>query len=60
MDVLLNQTPPIPLHALGAILAIMLGAAQLSMKKGSPYAAWARVGRADAGGGRLVLFHSLN
>lgn len=34
MDGLLNQTPPIPLHALGAMLAIMLGAAQLSMKKG--------------------------
>ena len=34
MDVLLDQTPPIPLHALGAMLAIMLGAAQLSMKKG--------------------------
>ena len=35
MDVLLNQTPPIPLHAVGAMLAIMLGAAQLSMKKGN-------------------------
>lgn len=34
MDVLLNQTPPIPLHAVGAMLAIMLGAAQLPMKKG--------------------------
>jgi len=34
MDVLLDQTPSIPLHALGAMLAIMLGAAQLSMKKG--------------------------
>ena len=34
MDGLLNQTPPILLHVLGAMLAIMLGAAQLSMKKG--------------------------
>jgi len=34
MDVLLNQTSPIPLHSLGAMLAIMLGAVQLSIKKG--------------------------
>ena len=33
VDVLLNHASPIPLHSLGAILAIMLGAVQLSFKK---------------------------
>ena len=34
MTLLLNQTQPIPLHAILAIIAIILGGIQLSMKKG--------------------------
>ena len=34
MTLLLNQTIPIPLHAIMAMIAIILGGIQLSMKKG--------------------------
>ena len=34
MELLLNQTQPIPLHAIAAMVAIILGGIQLSMKKG--------------------------
>ena len=34
MDVLLNAQQPIPLHAIAAMIAIILGGVQLSMKKG--------------------------
>ena len=34
MTLLLNQTQPIPLHAILAMIAIILGGIQLSMKKG--------------------------
>ena len=34
MNLLLNQTQPIPLHAILALIAIILGGIQLSMKKG--------------------------
>ena len=34
MTLLLNQTQPIPLHAIMAMIAIILGGIQLSMKKG--------------------------
>lgn len=34
MDILLNQQQPIPLHAIAALIAIILGGIQLSMKKG--------------------------
>lgn len=34
MDVLLNQPQPIPLHAIAAIVAIIIGAVQLCIKKG--------------------------
>lgn len=34
MDILLAQTQPIPLHAIAAMIAIILGGVQLSMKKG--------------------------
>ena len=34
MDVLLNQPQPIPLHAIAAIVAIIIGAIQLCIKKG--------------------------
>ena len=34
MHILLAQTQPIPLHAIAAMIAIILGAVQLSMKKG--------------------------
>ena len=34
MNLLLNQTQPIPLHAILAMIAIILGGIQLSMKKG--------------------------
>ena len=34
MTLLLNQTNPIPLHAIMAMIAIILGGIQLSMKKG--------------------------
>lgn len=34
MDILLAQTQPIPLHAIAAMIAIILGGIQLSMKKG--------------------------
>ena len=34
MELLLNQTPPIPLHAIAAMVAIILGGIQLYMKKG--------------------------
>ena len=36
MTLLLNQTNPIPLHAIMAMIAIILGGIQLSMKKGGP------------------------
>ena len=34
MELLLNQAPPIPLHAIAAMVAIILGGIQLYMKKG--------------------------
>lgn len=34
MELLLNQTPPIPLHAIAAMVAIILGGIQFYMKKG--------------------------
>lgn len=34
MDILLNEPQPIPLHAIAAMLAIILGGIQLYMKKG--------------------------
>ena len=34
MDILLNGPQPIPLHALAAMVAIILGGIQLAMKKG--------------------------
>ena len=34
MEVLLNAQQPIPLHAIAAMIAIILGGVQLSMKKG--------------------------
>lgn len=34
MDILLAKTQPIPLHAIAAMIAIILGGVQLSMKKG--------------------------
>ena len=34
MDALLNAQQPIPLHAIAAMIAIILGGVQLSMKKG--------------------------
>ena len=34
MDILLSQSQPIPLHAIAAMVAIILGGIQLSMKKG--------------------------
>ena len=34
MDILLNDPQPIPLHALAAMVAIILGGIQLAMKKG--------------------------
>lgn len=34
MDVLLNAQQPIPLHAIAAMIAIILGGVQVSMKKG--------------------------
>ena len=34
MDILLNEPQPIPLHALAAMVAIILGGIQLAMKKG--------------------------
>ena len=34
MDILLNEPQPIPLHAIAALIAIILGAIQLYMKKG--------------------------
>ena len=34
MDVLFNQPQPIPLHAIAAIVAIIIGAVQLCIKKG--------------------------
>ena len=34
MDILLNAQQPIPLHAIAAMIAIILGGVQLSMKKG--------------------------
>ena len=36
MTLLLNQTQPIPFHAILAMIAIILGGIQLSMKKGGP------------------------
>jgi uncharacterized membrane protein len=36
MTLLLNQTQPIPLHTIMAIVAVILGGIQLSMKKGGP------------------------
>ena len=35
MDILLSQSQPIPLHALAAIVAILLGAIQLLSRKGT-------------------------
>ena len=35
MDVLLNSTLPIPTHAIAAMIAIVIGAIQLLMKKGT-------------------------
>lgn len=35
IDILLNATPPIPVHALAAFAAAALGAAQLAMQKGT-------------------------
>ena len=34
MDILISQSQPIPLHAIAAMVAIILGGIQLSMKKG--------------------------
>jgi len=34
MDILLNEPQPVPLHAIAAMIAIILGGFQLSMKKG--------------------------
>ena len=34
MELLLNQAPPIPLHAIAAMVATILGGIQLYMKKG--------------------------
>jgi len=34
VELLLNQAPPIPLHAIAAMVAIILGGIQLYMKKG--------------------------
>lgn len=34
MDILFNAPQPIPLHALAAMIAVILGGVQLSMKKG--------------------------
>ena len=34
MELLLNQTTPIPLHAIAAMVAIIVGGIQFSMKKG--------------------------
>ena len=36
MTLLFNETHPIPLHAIMAMIAIILGGVQLSMKKGGP------------------------
>ena len=36
MTLLFNETHPIPLHAIIAMIAIILGGIQLSMKKGGP------------------------
>ena len=36
MTLLFDQTHPIPLHAIMAMIAIILGGIQLSMKKGGP------------------------
>ena len=36
MTLLFDQTHPIPLHAIMAIVAVILGGIQLSMKKGGP------------------------
>ena len=36
MTLLFNETQPIPLHAIMAIVAVILGGIQLSMKKGGP------------------------
>ena len=36
MTLLFNETQPIPLHAIMAMIAIILGGIQLSMKKGVP------------------------
>ena len=36
MTLLFNETNPIPLHAIMAMIAIILGGIQLSMKKGGP------------------------
>jgi len=36
MTLLFNETHPIPLHAIMAMIAIILGGIQLSMKKGGP------------------------
>ena len=36
MILLLNETHPIPVHAIMAMIAIILGGIQLSMKKGGP------------------------
>ena len=34
MEPLFNETQPIPFHAMAAMLAIVIGAIQFSMKKG--------------------------
>ena len=36
MTLLFNETHPIPIHAIMAMIAIILGGIQLSMKKGGP------------------------
>lgn len=43
MEVLLNESQPIPLHAIAAMIAIILGGIQLYMKKGATHKLLGRV-----------------
>ena len=36
MNILFSSTPPIPLHALAALIAMLLGGVQLYLSKGTP------------------------
>ena len=56
MDILFNAPQPIPLHALAAMIAVILGGVQLSMKKGGLF--HKQLGRIWVGLMLLVSFSS--